>query len=229
MMIQYMILESNLVGTIRLLTAAKDSGVKKVIFPSSGGTVYGIPQKIPIRETHPTEPICSYGIVKLAIEKYAHLFWTLYNIDYCALRISNAYGERQPVNRLQGIIPIIIVNGLTDRDIHIWGDGTVIRDYIHVTDITEAFIKASTTHTESRILNIGSGHGLSIIQLIQIIEKGIGRPLRIIFNHKEAYDVPINILDISKAKRSLKWYPKIDIYDGISRTINYFRQGLQDQ
>ena len=220
-------IETNLVGTLRLLTIAKNAGVKKIIFPSSGGTVYGVPRKIPINENHPTDPICSYGIGKLAIEKYARLFWTLYGIDYCILRISNAYGERQPMNKLQGIIPVIIVSGLLDRDIHIWGDGTVIRDYIHATDLANAFLKASNHNDEPRIFNIGSGHGISINELIRLIEKGIGKPLKIIYNHGQAYDVPINILDISEAKRSLEWYPEIDINEGISRTINFFRQQLK--
>jgi UDP-glucose 4-epimerase len=219
-------IETNLIGTVRMLAIAKKAGVKKIIFPSSGGTVYGVPILTPIDENHPTNPICSYGVVKLAIEKYLGLYRSLYALDYCILRISNAYGERQPINKLQGIIPMLIVSGLLDREVHIWGDGKVIRDYIHVSDITSAIIKASKYLGESKIFNIGSGIGVSINELIGIIEIGLGKPLKIVYNHGQAYDVPTNILDISEAKKVLGWNPKIEINEGISRTIAFFKQQL---
>ena len=125
-------IETNLVGTVSLLNLAKKTGVKKIVFTSSGGTVYGVPREIPISEDHPTDPISSYGIVKLTIEKYLHLLWTLYGMNYSILRISNAYGERQIANSAQGIIPTIIDKVLHDEVFTIWGDGSVIRDYVHI-------------------------------------------------------------------------------------------------
>src|SRR6185312_16141508 len=94
--------EANLIGTLQLLEQMRSTNVKKIIFSSSGGTVYGTPKEIPIKESHPTDPISSYGITKLAIEKYLHLYWTLHGVDYCVLRISNAYGARQPITATQG-------------------------------------------------------------------------------------------------------------------------------
>lgn len=214
-------IESNLIGTINLLNVAKNVGVKKIIFISSGGTIYGIPREIPINEDHPTNPICSYGIVKLAIEKYLHLFWALYGLDYCILRASNAYGERQAPNRPQGIISTIIDKGIRHQEINIWGDGTVIRDYIHVSDIVSAFLKASTCQGQERIFNISSGQGHSITEIIHMIEDSLHLPLHIIYTPSLASDVPINILDNSRAKEFLNWAPKVSLDEGMSQTVNY--------
>jgi UDP-glucose 4-epimerase len=216
-------IETNLQGTINIFNAAKEAGVKKVIFSSSGGTVYGIPEEIPITEGHSTNPICSYGIVKLAIEKYLHLFWTLYGLDYCILRMSNVYGERQTANGIQGIIPTIIDKGLLRQEISIWGDGTVIRDYIHVSDVIEAFLKAITYKGDERIFNISSGQGHSVIEIINMIEGLLKLPLQIAHAPKVASDVLVNILDNTRAKLYLNWTPQMSFGDGISHTVLYMK------
>ena len=124
--------ETNILGTLRLLEVAWKKQVKKIIFPSSGGTVYGIPQEIPIKEDHPTEPISSYGICKLTIEKYLNLYWKLHGLDYCILRISNAFGERQPVTETQGAISAFLDGAINHRELVVWGDGSIMpRLYIH--------------------------------------------------------------------------------------------------
>lgn len=216
-------IESNLVGTINLFNAARNAGVKKIIFSSSGGTVYGIPQEIPISEDHPTDPICSYGIVKLAIEKYLHLFYVLYGLDYCILRISNAYGERQAVNGAQGIIPTLIAKSLLKKEIHVWGDGSVIRDYIHVSDIVAAFLKASKYMGDPRVFNISSGIGHSVNDIVKTLEKLTGESLELVYDPGRAYDVPVNILDNSLAKNILKWEPKRTLTNGMRQTLEYMR------
>ena len=113
--------EANLIGSLQLLEQIRSANVKKIIFASSGGTVYGIPRQIPIKESHPTDPISSYGIIKLAIEKYLHLCWTLYGLDYCILRIANAYGARQPVTQTQEVIAAILSKAISKEKIMIWG------------------------------------------------------------------------------------------------------------
>jgi UDP-glucose 4-epimerase len=112
--------ESNLVGTIRLLELAVRRGMRKVVFVSSGGTVYGIPRSIPIVETDPTEPISSYGITKLAIEKYLHLFHVMHGLDYSILRLSNPYGEGQRLNASQGAVAVFMGKVLDGEPIEIW-------------------------------------------------------------------------------------------------------------
>jgi len=202
---------------------AKDMGVKKVIFASSGGTVYGIPRVIPITETHPTDPISSYGIIKLTIEKYLALYKTLYGLDYCVLRVSNAYGERQPVTGAQGVIPAFIYRALQKLDIRIWGDGSAIRDYIHVTDIVSAFLSVIDHKGEPMTFNIGSGTGHSINEIVKTLEEEMEEPLELVYEPSRPYDVPVNILDNSLAKQVLGWEPKVNLRNGIRQTLDYMR------
>jgi len=213
--------ETNVLGTLRLLDAARKARVKKVVFASSGGTVYGIPKSIPIMETHPTNPISSYGASKLMIEKYLHLYWKLYNLDYCILRISNAYGERQPVTESQGVISSFLDRALRHDKLIVWGDGSVIRDYIHVEDIVSALVRAAQYEGVSKIFNIGSGVGSSlkdIIDMISRVSRGVVQPE---YNLSRPFDVPANVLDISHAKKHLNWFPAIDLFEGILRTYEW--------
>jgi UDP-glucose 4-epimerase len=213
--------EANVLSTLRLLDEARKAHVKKIIFVSSGGTVYGIPQEIPIKENHPTDPISSYGINKLSIEKYLHLYWILYKLDYCVLRVANAYGERQPISGSQGAIGAFLDRAMRQDEIIVWGDGTVMRDYIHVGDIANALVRAAAYEGEPKIFNIGAGQGHSLNEIIAIIEQIIRKPLQTKYISGRAFDVPVNILDISRAKMHLNWRPKIGLLEGISRTYEW--------
>lgn len=209
--------EANVIGTLRLLDLARKARIKKVIFASSGGTVYGIPQEIPIKESHPTDPTSSYGIAKLTIEKYLYLYWTLYGLDYCVLRISNAYGERQRSTATQGVIPVFLERALRNNEVIVWGDGSVMRDYVFVTDISKALLKAVTYSGEMKVFNIGSGQGHSLNDIIHVIESVTGKPLQVKYTNGRSFDVPISVLDISRAKNYLYWSPTISLLEGIVR------------
>lgn len=209
--------ETNVIGTLRLLDEARKTSVKKIIFASSGGTVYGIPEEIPVREIHPTDPTSSYGIGKLIIEKYLYMYSILYGLDYCILRIANAYGERQRPKPTQGVIPVFLARALQDDEITVWGDGSVIRDYVFITDVCNAFVKALTYSGEMNVFNIGSGQGHSLRDVIHVMERVTGRPLKVKYFQKRSFDVPISVLDISRARNFLQWSPMVSLFEGIAR------------
>jgi UDP-glucose 4-epimerase len=215
--------QSNVVSTLQVLDEMRKKGIRKIIFISSGGTVYGVPQKIPIPENHPTDPICSYGITKLAIEKYLNLYKTLHGIQPVTLRLANPYGPRQRIETAQGAIAAFLHRAMTNQPIQIWGDGSVVRDYIYVEDVAEAFSAALNYEGEETLFNIGSGKGWSLNQLIEKIEGLIGRPLEVQYQAARKFDVPTSILCIEKAMNHLAWSPLTNMEAGLSKTINWLK------
>ena len=215
--------ESNVIGTLHLLDSVRNHKVKKVIFVSSGGTVYGIPEEVPITESHPTEPICSYGIGKLAIEKYMNLYHLLHGIEYCVLRFANPFGERQRVSSAQGAIAVFLSKALRNETIEIWGDGSVTRDYFHVRDAAAALVKAMTYEGDIRIFNIGSGVGRSLNDVLSAIDALFEKPVKRIYLPSRAFDVPVNVLDISRARDLLDWEPQMLFAEGLSRTLDWMK------
>jgi len=213
-------IESNVVNTMKMLFLAKKNHVKKIIFTSSGGTVYGIPEETPIKETHPTNPICSYGISKLTIEKYLYLFHQLHGLEYTILRISNPYGEGQKLQASQGAVGVFIGKALKESPVEIWGDGKVIRDYIHISDVSDALIRAIYYKGIYKVFNIGSHEGTSLNHILDTIEIVTGKRIQRIYKEARNMDTLINILDNQLAERELKWTPKISFVDGIHLTIS---------
>lgn len=217
--------ETNLVGSLQLLEAAHSHGVRQIVFVSSGGTVYGKPQQIPIAESHPTDPICSYGITKLAIEKYLHLYRQLHGLEYLVLRIANPFGEGQRPDAAQGAVAVFLHRALHHKPIEIWGDGTVVRDYLYVSDVTDAFLRALDYRGECRIMNIGAGRGHSLNELLSAMEDVFARPIERTYLPARAFDVPINVLDPTKAKELLGWEPRVPLREGLMRTLNWLKRG----
>jgi UDP-glucose 4-epimerase len=215
-------LSTNVVSTLALLDACKANGVKKVIFISSGGTVYGTPLEIPIPETHPTDPICSYGIHKLAIEKYLHLYHYLHGLEYGVMRVANPYGERQRPDGAQGAVAVFLGKMLRNEPIEIWGDGSVVRDYLYVHDVAVAAEKLATylpSPNAPRTFNIGAGHGLSLLQVVDGLAKALNKAPQVKFAPARKLDVPSNVLDISAAQQHLKWSPAVSFEEGLRRTV----------
>jgi len=216
--------QTNLAGTIGMLDAARASGVRRIIFVSSGGTVYGIPQATPITESHPTEPICSYGITKLAIEKYLHLYHSVHGLDYLVLRIANPFGEGQRPDAAQGAVAVFLRRALNGETIEIWGDGTVVRDYLYIDDVTNAFMRGLEYRGECRIMNIGSARGYSLNELLAAIERVLGKRVERTYVDSRPFDVPINVLDCTRAKQLLGWEPRVSLHDGLTRTVEWLRR-----
>lgn len=212
---------SNVIDTLQLLESCREHSVKKIIFISSGGTVYGVPQQLPIHEDHPTDPICSYGITKLAIEKYLNLYRHLHNLDYVVARLANPYGELQNPQARQGAIAVFLGNILQGKSIDIWGDGKVVRDYIYIGDAASALVRAAEycpEEDEPRVFNIGSGSGHSLNEIVKTLKSVINQEINVMYHPARSADVPSNVLDISRAKKCLNWQPEINLGDGIRKT-----------
>ena len=217
-------IRSNLIDSVRFLEACVESRVGKVVFVSSGGTVYGIPSSPLVREGHSTSPICSYGIIKLAIEKYLHLFKHLFGLSYAILRPSNAYGQRQNPSSSQGAVAVFLGRAARGLPIQIWGDGEIVRDFIHVSDLAAAGLAAATSSEGSHpIFNVGSGQGTSLNQLLETMENVVQKPLQVQRLPGRSFDVARIGLDIEKARTELAWTPKISMEQGILDTWNWVR------
>ncbi len=211
--------ESNIVGTLKLLRTAHQMGIKRIVFISSGGTVYGDPKETPIPETAATDPVCAYGVSKLAIEKYLRVFQRQYGISYCVLRVSNPYGEYQRLEGAQGAVGVFLGRVLRGQPITVWGDGSVIRDYVYAGDVASALIKAMESDRSEGIYNIGSGKGHSLNQVIRIIEAATGRKARVSYQKARTVDVPVNVLNIRRAREELKWSPQKNLSEGIADVV----------
>lgn len=214
---------TNVGGTIRLLDCAVKNKIKKFVFISSGGTVYGCPQEVPIKETHPTNPECSYGITKLSIEKYLQLYMDQNGLQTCTLRLANPYGKYQRYKAIQGVIPVFCYKALQEESIQIWGDGTVKRDFIAVEDTVKAICMAIESPAATGVFNIGGGKAFSLNEILDYIEKITGKILTREYGEARPFDVPISYLDISKAKQVLGWKPEIDIETGIRNTLEWIK------
>ena len=213
--------QSNIIGSIQLLEAACIAGVQKVIFISTGGAIYGIPEYTPIDERHPVKPISAYGISKMAFERYLHFYHKNKQLDYLILRISNVYGPRQNLLNQQGVIGVWLKKINENQSIEIWGDGSVVRDYIYVTDIALAISKAIDYAGNRKVFNLGSGKGHSLNDILKVCKQVTHHTPNVSFMESRAFDVPINILSIEKSKRELDWEPTVKLQDGIQKTWDW--------
>lgn len=214
--------EGNLIGTVRLLQLMVQKGIRRIVYLSSGGTVYGVPEILPIPESHSLRPICSYGVVKVAVENYLFMYQSLHGIQPVVLRASNPYGERQTHAGVQGVIGTFLAKVLSGEKIEIWGDGSIVRDFVHVKDLAALCVDAGD-NLYTGILNAGSGVGHSINDIINVISLVVGAEVSHEFKQGRAYDVPRVVLDITKVKNELGWHPKINLQDGLFDTWRWMR------
>lgn len=219
--------QSNVVATLQMLNAMVAHDVGKIVFISSGGTVYGNPTYLPVDEKHPTNPLVSYGITKLAIEKYLQMYSHLYGINAITLRVANPYGERQRIETAQGAVGVFLHHALKGLPIEIWGDGSVTRDYIHISDVAEAFVRAVEYSGEKSCFNISSGSGTSLNELIGMLGDVLGKPIECRFLPGRSFDVPVSVLSNDLARDELGWSPSISMREGIARTAQWMKRELE--
>ena len=218
--------QSNLIGTLQILNLMVQRRTARIVFISSGGTVYGSPNYLPIDEQHPTNPQVSYGITKLAIEKYILLFERLHGIKAVILRLSNPYGERQRVETAQGAVAVFLQRALRRQALEIWGDGSVTRDYVYIGDVAEAFLRAAEYQGPLSIFNIGSGQGTSLNELLTKLEAVLGNDIERAYLPGRPFDVKLNVLDTRLAQQELAWSPRVTMDEGLARTADWIRRGV---
>lgn len=214
--------QDNLIGTIALIEAMLGTGVTRLVYLSSGGTVYGVPEQIPIPETHPHRPINSYGIVKSAIEHYIGLFCRTRGLSAAIIRPSNPYGPRQGHTGVQGVVSTFLRRVLTGEPIEIWGDGLIVRDYLHVTDLA-AFCATVAGHDAQGAFNAGSGVGTTVNQIVDIVAAVTGTDLQVIRKPGRAIDVPQSVLDVTQARAVFDWETAITLRDGVADTWKWMQ------
>lgn len=214
----------NVLKSIALMDECVHAGVKKIIYVSSGGAIYGQPERLPVNEKAPTDPQSGYGISKLTIEKYLSLYKQQYGLNYIIVRPSNPYGPWQEASQFQGLITTTLLALKDSQTIKIWGDGSSVRDFIYIDDLVQAISLAIFKETEAHVFNIGSGEGVSVTQILDMATKITGRSTAIVFEDFRSFDVKTIYLDIRRARSDLGWTPKIRLDEGIERTWRFMNR-----
>jgi UDP-glucose 4-epimerase len=216
-------IQSNVIGTLYLLDICVKHQVGKLVFMSSGGTVYGdIGNLELVDETHAVRPMCSYGVSKLTIEHYLDVYKHLRGLDYVALRLANPFGERQSPLRALGALTVFLHRTLKRQGIEIWGDGAVTRDFIYVGNVADA-VYLATVNPISGVYNVGSGAGLSLREILGHIERAIGVEPSVTWLPSRSFDVPRIVLDASKLRRATQWECATSFQDGVGITAEWLR------
>jgi UDP-glucose 4-epimerase len=212
--------ESGIVNSLKFFDLCVQESIGRLIFVSSGGTVYGDAEKIPTPETAKLKPFSAYAINKVTLEYYLALYHKLYSLDYRVLRVSNPYGPYQFANKKQGVIGGFLKSISNNEPIQLWGDGEVVRDYIFIDDLSRAIEACVNYRGAERTFNIGSGAGHSILDVLDVI-----RNLNIGFDidrQPGIAAVASSILDVRLAKKELKWQAQIELHEGIKRFHLWF-------
>lgn len=215
-------LEENIIFSSNLFEACVRKGIKKIIFISSGGTIYGNVKDCPICETHTTNPITSYGIQKLTIEKLLYLYSYIHGIDYRIIRLANPYGPYQRPNGILGAVTNFTYKALKKETIVVYGNGETVRDYIYIDDAIRGILQiADSEETQYKIYNLGSGYGTSINKLLKIIEIVTEKELDILYKSSRSVDVHINYLDICRYEKDFGKLNPISLEEGIRKTAEF--------
>lgn len=218
-------IETNLINSINLLQLMHKANIRRIVYLSSGGTIYGVPNFLPITEDHPQNPICSYGVVKLAVEKYLFLFQHLYGLSPIILRVSNPFGPGPVRLGIQGAIATFMDRIAQNEPIQIWGDGSVVRDYLFIDDLIDACMLAFKSQ-ETGVFNIGSSTGYSLKEVISILEQVMDKKAIVEFKSSRKFDIQEVILDCQLANDKLGWKPIIPMEQGIRVFYDWYSNQL---
>ncbi|MDR3306886.1 MAG: SDR family NAD(P)-dependent oxidoreductase [Endomicrobium sp.] len=213
----------NILGSINVLNACVENKVKKIIFASSGGSVYGECKAFAPKEDAKTNPLSPYAIAKNSVENYINFYSVAYGLDYTILRYGNVYGPKQDPHGETGVVAIFAAKMLKNEKVAVFGDGKQKRDYVYVGDAADANLK-SLTKGKNQIINIGTSKAVSVNEIIKVMSKASGYKKKARYKPKRAGELFKTFLNINKAKTVLSWSPKVNIEQGIKATIDYFRE-----
>jgi UDP-glucose 4-epimerase len=213
----------NVIGTVRLAEAARRAGVRKIVHTSSGGSIYGTPPTYPTPETLPTDPASPYAAGKVAGEIYLNAFRHLYGLECSHIAPANVYGPRQDPHGEAGVVAIFAQALLAGKPTKVFGDGCNTRDYVFVDDVVDAFVRASGPVGGGQRFNIGTGLETSDRQLHSVVAAALDAPDDPEFHPPRLGDLRRSCLDIGLAERVLGWRPRVQLEDGVRRTVEYFR------
>jgi UDP-glucose 4-epimerase len=216
----------NVLGTVNVLEAARSAGVRKVVFTSSGGSIYGNPEKLPVSERAGTDPISPYAASKVCGEVYLGTYRNLYGLQTTALALGNVYGPRQDPRGEAGVIAIFCTAALEGRTAMIYGDGAAVRDYVYVDDVVDAFARAAGEAGDGRRFNIGTGVGTSVRELHTEVARAAQVADAPTFADARLGELKAIVLDVSSARHGLGWEPFTTLRDGVPRTLAWARSVL---
>lgn len=212
----------NVLGSIGLLQACTRHGVRKVVYASTGGALYGEGRQLPATEEHPINPESPYGASKHTVEHYLYIWKLLHGLDFTVLRYPNVYGPRQNPHGEAGVNAIFIGLMLEGKRPRIFGDGNAVRDYLYVSDVVDANVLA-LEQASGQILNLGTGVGTSVNDIVRELKTILHFDEDAIFEPARAGEIQRIYLDASRAKQVLGWAPKVSFRDGLARTVEWTR------
>lgn len=216
-------LQANVIITAKLLDACVRQHTEKVIFISSGGAVYGKKCTCPVSEEMVTYPITSYGLQKVAIEKLLYLYRYQNGLDYRVIRLANLYGRFQRPNGKLGVVTTFVYKALMNQILDVYGDGTVVRDFIYIDDAVRGILQISFGSCHYRTFNLGSGIGTSVNQVIEVIKNTINPDAIVRYEASRKNDVPVNYLDISRYEKYYGRLNPIELNEGIKLTAHWLK------
>jgi UDP-glucose 4-epimerase len=213
----------NLLGTLNVLKSASENGVRKIVFASTGGAIYGEAEVLPTPEGYYEQPLSPYGIHKLAAEKSMFFYKKVKGLDYTVLRMSNIYGPRQNAKGEAGVMAIFLSKLLDGEQPYINGNGNQTRDYVFVKDVTRAFVLARN-ETESNIFNIGTGVETDVNEVYEKLVAEMGLEVPKMYAPAKPGEQERSCLSCARAKSELNWEPEYDIDRGVRETVQWFKE-----
>jgi UDP-glucose 4-epimerase len=215
-------IDSHVRTTIKAAEICCNADVQTFVFASSGGTVYGLDADVPLKEDCATFPLSAYGVSKLTIEHYLRIISRLHGMRTVALRISNPFGEGQRAVRSHGFVAAAMSAAIKGTTLPIWGDGSIVRDFVYAADVGRAFSAACRYDGPSAVFNIGSGEGRSLSEIVKLVELVCKRAILVEYYPYRKLDVRRNVLDVTQAKNILGWNAEVTLEEGMKKTAEWW-------